>query len=239
MILGKLNIPVITGGGSTLKNNLIACWELDETSGTTAYDSNGSNNCSINGATINQAGKIGQCYSFDGANDRLVSGLTGNMAAFTISTWINHNFSTSGGYDRIIGKQRDSPSPYQYFAIQQEATGNTIGFYALNTAGGFSKAISTTSLTAGTWYHLVATFNGTVAKIYINGTNEHTGATFTGTRNYNSNPILIGMSINGSGGETMALKAKLDQDSIWDRVLTAAEITSLYNSGNGLAYTNW
>src|SRR6056297_3914362 len=57
------------GAGNGLKNNLISVWEFDETSGTTAFDSNGSNDGTINGATINQTGKIDKAFDFDGSND--------------------------------------------------------------------------------------------------------------------------------------------------------------------------
>lgn len=239
MILGKMLPTAVAGsGGTTLKTNLISCWEFDETSGTIMYDSHNSNNGTINGATINQTGKLGKCYSFDGTNDLVTSAITSVYSQFTVSAWIAHNFSSTTGYDRIIGHSK-STSQYHDWGIQQESTGNKISFYVMNTAGGFSKAVSTTDLSSGTWYHITATFNGTYAKIFINSTNEHTGSAFTGSRNSHTSPVLLGKVYDASGWLTSVYNGKFDQTAIWDRVLTASEITQLYNSGNGLAYTSW
>jgi hypothetical protein len=235
MILGKLNIPLV---GSFLKNNLISCWEFEETSGTTMYDSHNSNNGTINGSTVNQTGKLSKCYSFDGTNDLVTTPLTSTYSQFTVSFWMAHNFSASVGYDRILGHSK-STSKYHDWGIQQEGTINKISFYVMNTTGDFSKAISTTSLTSNTWYHVTTTFDGTYAKIYVNSTNEHTGSAFLGSRNSHTSPILLGKVYDSSRWLSSVYNGKLDQTAIWDRVLTASEIEQLYNSGNGLAYTSW
>jgi hypothetical protein len=51
-----------------LTDNLVAYYKLDETSGSTAVDVIAANNGTITGATVNQAGKIGTAYSFDGGD---------------------------------------------------------------------------------------------------------------------------------------------------------------------------
>jgi len=43
-----------------LTDDLVSYYKLDETSGTTAVDSFGSNDGTVNGATVNQTGKIGK-----------------------------------------------------------------------------------------------------------------------------------------------------------------------------------
>ena len=59
MILGKMKIPLL---GGPLLTNLLSCWELDETSGTTVYDAKGSKNGTSYNASINQTGFLGPTW---------------------------------------------------------------------------------------------------------------------------------------------------------------------------------
>lgn len=65
----------------------VSCFELNETSGTTAYDSMGYHNANISGNTLlNQTGIIGKSFYFDGTDTKtqLITGYP-----FSISFWIN------------------------------------------------------------------------------------------------------------------------------------------------------
>ena len=69
--------PLATSASSASDThfNPISYYYLDEASGTTAYDALGNYNGTNNGATVNQAGKVGKAYSFDGTNDRINLGV--------------------------------------------------------------------------------------------------------------------------------------------------------------------
>mgnify|MGYP000494069415 CR=1 FL=1 len=41
------------------------------------------------------------------------------------------------------------------------------------------------------------------------------------------------------GGSSNVSNATVDEAAFWKRALSAADVTTLYNSGNGLAYANW
>ena len=81
-----------------------------------------------------------------------------------------------------------------------------------------------------TWYHLVATCDGTNASIYVNGTLRRTSfvdtnyvATAAGTR--------IGSSICCLGSEDFT--GLIDEVAIYDRALSSNEILASYNAGAG------
>jgi len=139
---------------------LEAHWKLDETSGTTASDSVGSNDGSVSGATWT-AGKLGNALSFDApdANVALssIEALQGKSAS--IAAWIKPG-STSG--TRPIVTQYQYSGGYQGHYLCLE--GAQPAFY-LNDEGGACG----TSITGGEWSHLVGTHDRVKLRIYVNG----------------------------------------------------------------------
>ena len=61
------------GKTQDLTSGLVSVWELDETSGNTAFDAHGNHHGTINGAEINQSGKLDKSYQFvQDNNDNIV-----------------------------------------------------------------------------------------------------------------------------------------------------------------------
>ena len=85
-----------------------------------------------------------------------------------------------------------------------------------------------TALSPGTWYMATVTWNTSRKEIFLNATSD--GANET-------DQTLVGGSltvyIGSRGGSAEALDADLDEFGFWDRVLSGAEITELYNGGAG------
>lgn len=80
----------------------------------------------------------------------------------------------------------------------------------------------------GKYLHAVATFNATTGKrvIYVNGTSVATD-TRTGTLTLGAELLVIG----GSSDVTNDANAKFSNAQVWNRALTADEVSSLYKSG--------
>ena len=102
------------------------------------------------------------------------------------------------------------------------------------------------NVTLGTsgWYHLVLTFDPTVSsgtmKGYVNAVERTTRASCAGNGANDVNLIIkfvLGASWSGytNGTQNSAL-AIMDEVGVWNRALSADEVTSLYNSGAGLQY---
>lgn len=72
------------------------------------------------------------------------------------------------------------------------------------------------------WFHLVATYDGTVKRLYLNGV-QIGSQNWSGTICYADNPTFrIGTSYNVSADRSWV--GSLDELSIWNRALTQAEI---------------
>ena len=71
---------------TTLKEGLVSVWEFDETSGSIANDSHGSNHRTTTNVTI-VPGKIGNCLSFNGTNSFVDLGQIYDQTTGALSMW--------------------------------------------------------------------------------------------------------------------------------------------------------
>jgi hypothetical protein len=135
------------------------------------------------------------------------------------------NYSTGGsnGYGWIIYM---SPfiSPGSKSIVFDIRDGNNIG-----------QVFATRTINTSTWYHVVATREvGQSLKIYWNGTDTGAGYSAGNTSNIPTYPSTQECSILRVS--TAYANASADEVYIYNKVLTATEVTELYNSGSGKFY---
>jgi hypothetical protein len=112
-----------------------------------------------------------------------------------------------------------------------------------NAAGTGSETVSSTTVpVAGTWYHVVATVlepKGSAdaeAMVYVNGVRESPANANTYTTVYLANlPVMIGCRLDGSGSVGNPFQGTIDDVRIYNRCLSASDITELYNHKSTLA----
>jgi uncharacterized repeat protein (TIGR02543 family) len=150
-------------GNSTCENqqNLTEVWDtnymlvlhLNEETGM-LYDSttNGNNGTPYSDLVQGAAGAIGNCVEFNGGYIELPRVCT-NEVQFTFSTWI---------YPRPSARYFISEWwSYQGAFLHVSGAGNAIEFYVNN-------IIVSRSITLNNWYYVVGTFDGAVARLYVN-----------------------------------------------------------------------
>jgi hypothetical protein len=81
------------------------------------------------------------------------------------------------------------------------------------------------TLTTGVWYHFAATYNGTTCTTYLNGVSVGTPVSATG--NIRSGGLAIGDS---GGSTTYGWAGAIDDVRIYSRILSVAEINTLYTA---------
>lgn len=86
----------------------------------------------------------------------------------------------------------------------------------------------TTYAPNNTWNHILATWDGTDAKIYINGTLRNT---WTPTSLTISNWSTFHIARRGATTVNNLTNGKLDEIALWDSGLSAAAVTAIYNGG--------
>ena len=143
---------------------LIAHWDFDERSGTTAFDSAGSNNGEVNGAQWVD-GVFGGALEFDGVDDYVNCGNNDSLDMtdeLTISAWIKRpDFSTHGV---IVGKNNGNAvtAGYGLFSYKE---GLEFTFYSQ----GWRRTTPRFPVTANQWHHVAGTFNGNILYLYVDG----------------------------------------------------------------------
>jgi hypothetical protein len=204
--------------GDNLTTGLAGYWNLDQGAGTTVIDNSGNGNIGIfGGSPVWTGGKTGGALSFDGVDDFVDAGndpMLSPSNAITLSAWVNLK-STSGTY-MIVSKYNVSA---QYFL---RVNSGRVRFN-VNTGGVLSgPPDSTVVLAPNTWYHITATYDGSQAKVYINGV-QNTAVAKTGTMVNNGVHVNIGRQ-----GKGMYWKGLLDEVRVYNRALTATEVQTLY-----------
>src|SRR5207247_6816835 len=91
--------------------------------------------------------------------------------------------------------------------------------------GVYGEVYGTTALTANTWSHLAATYDGATIRLYVNGvqvaSRAQTGAIATST-----NPLQIG----GDSLYGQYFAGRIDEVRLYNRALSAAQIQSDMNT---------
>jgi hypothetical protein len=200
-------------------NGLVSYYTLDETSENIAYDSLGVHNGINSGATINQAGKIGTAYDFDGVDDTINAttnyGLSG-LNTFSFSAWVNPD---------VVNKYQGFMSGTDFTVMAQ----NDGSLFMLIGATGSSTSAGV--LSAGTYQFVTFTYDGSNMRIYHNTDLKVTTANSV---NIPTGNIILG---NDRGIDGRWFGGLMDEVAIWNKALNSTEITALYNSGAGLRPT--
>ena len=224
------------GDPGTVSDSLVAYWKFDETTawGSTVgavKDSSGMNNngTSTNATTTTDKVKYGRSAGFDGNADYIDIDDGGSSGIFNFTNTNNFTFSywlyLRGLSAQTVPLARGTfESDGWYTNI--ETTG--IIRFLTNTSGVDSSISSPAStITTGTWYHIVGVKNGSESRIYVNGSIVAAGtlsdaATANDALHIGSYPTTS-LSVNGY----------LDDVKIFNRALTENEVTREYVSGPG------
>ncbi len=238
MLLILITPLFLNFGSSALNDGLVSYYKLDETSGTTAEDIAGTNDGTTTGATVNQVGKLETAYSFDGINDYVqIDSLALALNKTTqgsIQTWI-YPTNLSGGQQNFI--MFGGSTGNTQLLMDTETNGSIRAYVVYDGTSKWIIQSTTAPLVNNNWYHVILTFDGTIPTLYVNGANTsysylNTGNTSAWFDNGNYNKGRLGVA-NNSASTWGYYQGKIDEVGIWNRSLSASEVSSLYNSGAG------
>ena len=227
--------PPTAGEDVTRYDDLVHWWKFDESSGTTASDSVGSVNLSLDNGAAFAAGKNGNAVDHDGSDDMArsaeaaVTNFT-SAGAYTFSIWVNfdvlttwaniwHFDNTASGEDFLFNLMVD---PSKINGYHKKASGGNAGLYD----GTYSPGFST-----GTWYHIAQTWDGTTVKLFVDGDEKLSAAAsdvYAGDYT-----VTTGRYQVAAGTYQYPFNGKVDDFRIYDVALSTSEIGEVYNSGNG------
>jgi len=225
--------PPPAGAANTLLDNILACWGLNETSGTTLTDVVGGYNGLLQtGAVLNSTGLVGKAVDFTAATADIKVNkiqLSGSTIAVSILFKLDVLPSTAG-HDMILVKCVEDAAPYQSLIVKLTTTDKIYFRVANTTPTSFTATTADNAVAVDTWYHVVCVVNGAGSplKIYKNKVSVETstvnfsGTFFQITGNY--------FTVFGNGfwnnAEGNGLDGLLDEVGLWS-TLSVAEITLL------------
>jgi len=225
----KFSGDQLPAGPSTLKNNLLAYWNLDNdgSGNVNLNDSSGNGYILTNNNSVSLgSGIVGGDAVFNGSGQDLQNNAFPNLGSgdFTLSGWVNWSGASSGdGYGQVLSFRTGGGD--QSACSISVSPGGIPNYYE----SGGSLNITGPTFSTGVWYNIVVTRQSGVVTMYINGTSV---GTFNSVNSINSGFFCIGS--NSSLDENFY--GQIDEVGIWNRALNSAEITALYNSGNATSY---
>ncbi len=209
-------------GSNALTNGLTFHAHMDDPAGaTTIEDASGNNRDGmISGATAGQTGRIDGALSFDGSNDYvdLTNASTlGFQGSFTAMAWVRPD-ATGGADKTIFGTDQAGTNQGLHLVIRDGKA--HFGFYGNDRYG--NAPIST-----GIWTHLIWQYDAAVGRqsIFVNGALD---VTETGHGPFTGNDIVK----IGRWAGNRYFDGLIDDAAIWNRLLTADEIATVYQHGS-------
>ena len=180
------------------------------------------------GAIINNSGKIGKCYSFDGVDDWIQGTHDKTMWSgkpITMACWFKSNGDNGGiiidiAADLCLGFVTiNSGIAFRFWRCYSTSSGTRTG-HGFNT---------TTIYDADQWHHIVNVFDGGVTKIYVDGTLSQEWD-YSDRYSY-WEPLLNSsynkISIGKSAGDSNWIGGLVNDVRIYDHALSDEEIKQI------------
>lgn len=232
------------GAKADLLNGLVAYWKLEETSGT-RYDSHGSYDLTENVGIDSGVGVKGNCAvsnsTYYDERSLLISPAPYDSvnSSWSLSFWI----STVDGQEAIQMFPNAWGSCCLFTIVDIDGDRTLLGqVWHDGGAGGIYTDVSKSGVYVEGFVHVSITHDlpTKTVKVYYNGIEEHSFSyssylnSVDGGGNFEN--TILSMFAGDFDGINYAGPGKLDEVGIWDRVLTASEVSALYNGGSGITY---
>lgn len=240
----------------------VAWWQLDECTGTTAYDNSGSNlngtltpggapNTAAGTCTSGNAadmwadgatGKFNASVGLDGTDDYVTVTDPGTASAldmsddFTVSAWVNWTALPSGESFIVTKGDATLNNYYLDYCVTSCTVNGTllVSYYNGSTATESRFAITPT---LGVWYHVVGVMDDTAntLKLYLDGklVNTNASATIDPSTTVNNGDLRIGRERNAFG---FYFNGKIDDVRVFAYPLSDTQVKKLYDNNAGARF---
>jgi hypothetical protein len=203
---------------------LVAQYKLDETSGTIAHDSAGTNDGILHGDPAWVSGPIDGALSFDGIDDYVDCGnspLFDLTEQITVAAWVNIESALRDSTTRtIIGK---GDTAWRLSIGPSIGKGGRKFLFAVCREPCVNVVYSNTGVTAGQWHHVCATYDHRTIRLYVDGVLD---AALRNTQPIptNAHKVYIGENAATSG---QLCRGSIDDVRVYDYALSGDEVMQL------------
>ncbi|MDP8975109.1 MAG: LamG domain-containing protein [Actinomycetota bacterium] len=219
--------------------SLASLWRLGDSAGSSvAADSAGANpGTYLGGPTLALPGLLtgdaNTAVALDGVDDHvdLSPSKFGTPSRVSVEAWVRldtiktapgsmHVLVTDAYEDFGDGFTLYVEGAYPVFAVAKPGVGTAyVG--------------STAALSAGRTYHLVATYDGSYARLYVDGVRVNSVAYSGGIGYHSSRDLLLGKQRTAWNQESRYLDGSLDEVGLYNGALSLSDVQAHYNAGKG------
>ena len=140
-------------------------------------------------------------------------------SSITLSCWMNADAIDQYGF--IAGRDDGTNRNYNLEFYTDEKI-----YWTCNGLSD-TQVVSTTTLSAGSWYHVAGVYDGSNIKLYINGVEEDSDSS-TGSIDNDDVSFTIGAR---EAGMDRHFNGKIGQSAIWNKALSSTEVGAIYTLG--------
>jgi hypothetical protein len=215
-----------TGGGTT-GGDLLAYYSFNDANNLLRDDSGrGFTLAPVNGAVASTAGRVGAgALRTNGVRLRAVVNSSFSTTAMTLSAFVRP--SGPGNWNpRLLAVGYPGQSAH-YYGIFLDGLTTSRRFAFLANPQISQQQNSTGRLDNNTWYHIAATFENGTLRLYRDGQLDSTVNTGRALGSFASAMLMVAGSDNGLD----LFQGDLDELRVYNRALTASEITTLSQGG--------
>ncbi|HPT71753.1 MAG TPA: hypothetical protein PLE74_05685 [Candidatus Cloacimonadota bacterium] len=215
-------------------NGLVGYWSF---TGNANDISGNSNNGVVTGATLtsDRFGSQNAAYNFNGSNNYISVADNNNLSLtsynFAFSFWIYVNTGTNVNMGVISKRRFDSMDASNWeYNLGIDGSPSQFRFWFSNLQGNCATYTDLVDnpLVKGQWIHYTITANGTIIKLYKNGTLYSEGTRDVScTAGNGTGPLVFGRG--GGWNQIYYLNGKMDDIRIYNRYLSNLEVLSLYH----------
>lgn len=214
----------------TADPDLLAYWPLDEATGATAFVDRSrfaSTGDCVACPTAGVPGVRGTAIDLGPTPAGIHIAAAPELASWdgplTIAAWVNVDVNEL--YGAIISNDRDCCGTWDGFSLW--ASHYASGPALVTWSQGNQRLARGTPLPLATWKHLVGTFDGSVNRVYVDGTEVSVAASL-GYRAPSSFDLWIGTM--GFSAPDYHLEGSIDEVMIWKRALSPEDVAVLHAS---------
>ena len=223
-----------------LGSGLMGYWTMDEAGGSRVEDvsvySNHGEFITDETQPVWSSGISGSCVNLDGVNDRVVienQDFFNFYDSLTIAVWVKGPMINN--WQAFISKGGEASG----WQLRRHEMSSNAGF----TIRGLTPVEDIqggTAIDDNQWHLILATFDNNIRRLYVDGDLD-IETIDNGTPNPSEEPLVFGAANFGGLALGNFHSGLLDEIAIWDRALTAEEVTEVYNNGVAadLIYWRW
>jgi len=227
--------------GTTLDSGLVGHWTFDgpDMISNVADVSGQENHGTVEGqtSTTTAIGKLGQALEFDGSDDYVDVGAPSDVnwgsGDGSVSAWVKTSADFSSVYGVVVINGAGQGGQKSYVLHLSGAEVNYPRF-DIDDNSSLKKVVGDAAINDGEWHHLVGVRDANFLRLYVDGV-AMTPTDITGFGDVDDTEgLTFGATNNGEGGRGNGqwFDGLIDEVRIYNRALSAEEVTQLYRLGN-------